>query len=103
MWTSHARHFWGKKFLKMLMTFSFYSVLAVCMLSHFIVPTVEAGILSLLMYLTIGLSCVMHDRQLQDVNSYLWLMDFILGPGMKPGPPALGVQVLATGQLGRVP
>ena len=45
------------------------------------------------MYLTVpGLSCIMLDRQLQDVNSYLWLVGFYSGTkDGNPGPPALGV------------
>ena len=64
-----------------------------------------AFFISLLMYLTApGLSCIMLDRQLQDVNSYLWLVGFYSGTkDGNPGPPALGVQSLSHWTIREVP
>lgn len=87
------------------MTFSFDSMLAVCILSHFIVPTVGGWHSLFLMYLTApGLSCVMHDRQLQDVNSYLWFVGSYSGTkDGNLGPPAFGVQSLSHWTIREVP
>lgn len=89
--------FGGKKSFKNVNdVLSFYSVLAVCMLSHFIVPTV-GGWHSFFTYVfdcarSIALA---HDRQLQVCELLLvacgilfWTEDGNLGP------PALGVQSL---------